>query len=371
MCPAVMRRQRRIAPSGEPLHYPIEPRELLHKAPFKVLLGLADMLASRLLVRADGSLDAISRQRLGETFFKDTGLRAYITRFHHTPPSEVDEIFFYRRMGFIEKATRFLPLIQSSIRSVFSRKTVNANIRKPLYIRPYEGFDALFVPIRERLEADGVKFAFGEVVQAVERRGEGFAVRTAAGEYMADGVISTIPLETLHQILFGKPTGLVSLDMTTLFVSAARLDERTGNVLFNFHNDGLWKRATIYSRLYPDAPTTREFFAVEVTIPHGGTHQPEIAFADFRDHLTRLGLADDLRLEGSVHLEDCYPLYAPGSLARVDEALDRVVAAGVIPIGRQGRFEYLPTSSMVSRRVREELEKAGLMQVEQAPAERG
>ena len=97
---------------------------------------------------------------------------------------------------------------------------------------------------------------------------------------------------------------------------------------------------------------------------------PHVAAA-IPDHLTRLGLADDLRLEGSVHLEDCYPLYAPGSLARVDEALDRVVAAGVIPIGRQGRFEYLPTSSMVSRRVREELEKAGLMQVEQAPAERG
>lgn len=361
MCPAVMRQQRRIAPTGEPLHYPIEPRELLRNGPFKVFLGLADMFASRLLVRPDGSLDAISRKRLGTTFFDDTGLRSYITRFHHAPPAAVDETFFYHRMTFIEKATRFLPMFRSGINSVLLRRKVNAKIRQPLHIRPFAGFDALFVPIRERLEAEGVRFVFGEVVQAVERRGDGFAVRTEAGEYLADGVISTIPLETLHQILFGAPTGLVSLDMTTLFVSAARLDERTGNVLFNFHQDGLWKRATIYSRLYPEAETSREFFAVEVTIPHGGTHQPEAAFADFRDHLTRLGLAEDLRLEGSVHLEDCYPLYAPGSLARVDEALARVTAAGVIPVGRQGRFEYLPTSSLVIRRVAEELDKVGLM----------
>jgi len=365
-CPAVLRRQRRIAPSGEPLHYPVEPRELLRNAPLKVLWGIADMLVSRLLVRPDGSLDAISRKRLGARFFKETGLQAYITRFHHVAPKKIDEVFFYRRMGFIEKATRFLPLIGTSLRSVFSRKTVNVHIRRALHIRPYAGFDELFVPIRERLEAQGVRFVFGETAKGIQRRGADFVVLTDSGEYPAHAVISTIPLDTLHQILFGEPSGLISLDMTTLFVSAARLDERTGNVLFNFHGDGLWKRATIYSRLYPEAPTTREFFAVEVTIPEGGSHEPERVFADFAEHLTRLGLADDIQLEGSVHLEDCYPLYAPGSLSSIDVVLARVAETGVLAIGRQGRFEYLPTSSLVIRRVREELESAGL--IAEAPA---
>jgi protoporphyrinogen oxidase len=370
-CPTVLRRQRRIAPSGEPMHYPVEPRELLHNAPLKLVSGLADMLASRLLVRTDGSLEAISRKRLGGRFFNETGLRAYITRFHHVPPGKLDEVFFYRRMAFIEKATRMMPMIRTGLRSVFSRKTVNAHIRRALHIRPYEGFDALFVPIRERLEAQGVRFVFGETVQKVERNDDAFAVRTATGEYAAEAVVSTIPLDMLHRILFGKPSGLVSLDMTTLFVSAASLDQRLGNVLFNFHPDGMWKRATIYSRLYPDAPTTREFFAVEVTIPEGGTHEPERAFADFSAHLTRLGLADDLRLEGNVHLKDAYPLYAPGALGVVEAALARVAETGVLAVGRQGRFEYLPTSSGVIRRVSEELMSAGLMATEPAQAVAG
>jgi protoporphyrinogen oxidase len=361
-CPAVLRRQRRIAPTGEPLHYPLEPREMLRAAPLKVLPGLIDMLASRLLVRADGTLEAISRKRLGGRFFRDTGLRAYITRFHHTPPAEVDETFFYHRMAFIEKATRIGPMIGTGFKSLFSRRTVGAQVRRPLHIRPYEGFDAMFAPIRARLEAQGVRFVFGAEVEAIDRHKDGFRVRTGAGDHAAAGVISTIPLDTLHQILFGEPSGLISLDMTTLFVSAARLDERLGNVLFNFHADGLWKRATIYSRLYPDAPTDREFFGVEVTIPQGGTHQPDAAFADFRKHLAGLGLADDMKLEGSALVEHCYPLYAPGSLALVDKALARVAQSGVLTLGRQGRFEYLPTSSLVIRRVREELERAKLLE---------
>jgi len=360
-CPTVLRRQRRIGPSGEPLHYPLEPRELLHNAPLKVVSGLADMFASRLLVRTDGTLDAISRKRLGRRFFEGTGLRAYITRFHHVAPEKLDEAFFYHRMRFIEKATRLLPMIRTGLRSVFSRKTVNAHIRRALHIRPFAGFDTLFVPIRQRLEAQGVRFVFGETVEAIDRLGGQFTVRTATGEYSAEAVVSTIPLDALHRILFGVPSGLVSLDMTTLFVSAERLDPRLGVVLFNFHADGLWKRATIYSRLYPEAPTTREFFAVEVTIPEGGSHEPEKAFADFAAHFTRLGLADDLRLEGNVHLKDTYPLYAPGSLAAVEKALERVAETGVLAAGRQGRFEYLPTSSLVIRRVREELESAGLI----------
>lgn len=365
-CPQVMRRQRRIAPEGDVLHYPIEPREILRTKPWRVPLGVASMAWGRAFTRLDGSLDKISRQRLGSVFFRDTGLEAYITRFHHTAPSAIDEQFFMHRMGFIEKATRLKAMLRAGARSIFSKKTVNSHVRRPLYIRPQAGFDALFDPIRKRLEQAGVQFRFNETLQKIERDGAGFRLHTSAGTVRTRTLISTIPLAATYEALFDEPTGLISLDMTTLFVSAAKLHEHTGNVLFNFHGSGLWKRATIYSRLYPDAETDRAFMAVEVTIPDGGTHDPKAAFADLKAHWAALGIAEDLQLEGSHHMDDCYPLYAKGSDALLHKALQRVTDAAVISLGRQGRFEYLPTSTGVIRRVAEELERASILVREKA-----
>ena len=66
-------------------------------------------------------------------------------------------------------------------------------------------------------------------------------------------------------------------------------------------------------------------------------------------------------LEGHEAVDDCYPLYRAGSAGEVSEVLRRIEATGVILAGRQGRFEYLPTSSGVIRRVAEELDASGLL----------
>ena len=366
-CPQVMRKQRRIAPDGALLHYPLSPREVLRTQAWRVPLGVADMLASRVLVRQDGSLDAISRKRLGSIFFKDTGLAAYISRFNHVSPTQIDERFFFRRMGFIEKATRMGNLLKVGSKMFFSDKGFQTP-RRPLYIRPQAGFPALFDPIRQKLEQAGVTFRFNENITSITRQGNGYVLTSGEHQIETGTLVSTIPLTALHAMLFGGDLGLASLDMTTLFVSAKSLDPRTGNVLFNFHNRGHWKRATIYSQLYPEAETDRAFFGVEVTIPPGGKHDPEGFFADFREHLTALGLAEDMQLEGSAFNEAAYPLYLKGSDAELQTALERVGEAGIITVGRQGRFEYLPTSTGVIRRVGEELDKAlSAIQLESAP----
>lgn len=360
MCPQVMRVQRRIAPNGKVLHYPLEPRDLLGLPLPTLVRGIADLAWARVAVRRNGTLEAITRQRLGETFFRCTGLRSYITRFHHMEPKDIDEAFFFRRMAFIERFTRLNVLAQSTFRSLTSRKAINAKTRKPLRVRPREGFDPLFEKIVSRLEASGVQFAFGEDLRSLQQDSSGFRVETSARTRLASAVVGTIPLDAMHRALFGSPSGLTSLDMTTLYVSAAKLAPRLGNVLFNFHSHGRWKRATIYSRIYPEPACEREFLAIETTIPSGGSHDPEATFADFSNHLTSLGLAEDLVLEGHERVEDCYPVYEPGSLGTLESVLSRVAASGVICAGRQGRFEYLPTSSGVIRRVGEELERANL-----------
>lgn len=371
MCPAVYKVQRRIAPSGDILHYPILPRELLTHLPQRVPLALLDLIFSRLTVKPDGTLEMILRNRLGRTFLKDTGLHNYIARFHHVPPACLDETFFFHRMAFVDRSTKIGALMQAASRALFSNKPVAAKTRRPLRVRPREGFDAMFSRIRQRLQSEGVIFAFGEELQSLGREGARHHVRTSAGSYHADAVVSTVPLESLHQALFGEPSGLVSLGMTTLFVSAAELSPKAGNVLFNFHPEGHWKRATIYSRIYGEAPGGREFFAVEVTIRPGGTHDPLAAMDDFRKHMTKLGIASDLVLEGSEYVEGAYPLYSCGSQEQLQAVLDRIAGTDVLAVGRQGRFEYLPTSSGVSKRVAEELGAAGLLGATAGPVGAG
>ncbi|SFF86733.1 Protoporphyrinogen oxidase [Novosphingobium sp. CF614] len=365
LCPTVMRVQRRIAPDGAILHYPLEPREFLRQSPLRLARSVVDLAWSRLWVRRDGTLDAIARQRLGGSFFESTGLASYISRFHHVSPREIDEVFFFRRMAYVERFTRIGALARSAARSLLSRAPVNQRTRRPLRVRPREGFEPIFERIERRLAASGVEFSLGDALLSLRREGGLFHLRTASGSCFAEAVVSTIPLDSLHQAMFGVGSGLVSLDMTTLFVSAAHLDRRLGNVLFNFHPRGQWKRATIYSRIYPDAAGRdggfdREFLAVETTIPPGGSHDPQRIFEDFRKHMTVLGLARDLTLEGHERVENCYPLYTPGSGAILEQALHRISRSGIILAGRQGRFEYLPTSSGVILRVMQELDAAGL-----------
>ena len=121
---------------------------------------------------------------------------------------------------------------------------------------------------------------------------------------------------------------------------------------------------TVYSRLYPDMMQAREYFSVEVTLPPSTECEPNIAFSDLEAHLQFLGLASDMRLEGFDCIDSSYPLYDLGSGARLAKVLSKVTEAGIVTAGRQGRFEYLPTSSGVIRRVADELTYADLARVE-------
>ncbi|WP_333605728.1 FAD-dependent oxidoreductase [Novosphingobium sp.] len=359
LCPQVMRVQRRVAPDGTIRHYPLEPREFLHQRPLCLARAIIDLGWSRLTLRRDGTLDAIACRRLGRSFFESSGLASYIARFHQAPASQIDESFFLRRMAFVERATRLGALARLALHGMVTDRPLNAKSRKPLHVRPRDGVDPIFDRIGRNLIAAGVQLTLGEELQSLRREGALFHVQTTSGAFRAQAVVSTIPLDTLHRAIFGAASGLTSLDMMTLFVSAAWLDARLGNVLFNFHPLGRWKRATIYSRIYPTPCTGREFLAVETTVAASGQYDPQAIFEDFRQHVEQLGLAAGLILEGYEHVENCYPLYHTGSQSILAQILHRIARTGVVLAGRQGRFEYLPTSSGVIRRVIEELDVAG------------
>lgn len=355
ICPKVLSVQRRIAPDGAILLYPIEPRDLLRRNGYDLALSTLDLFLSRLRLKRDGSLDTLCRKRLGRRFFVATGLSHYITRFHHVSPGLIDEEFFFRRMAIIERFTRTRNLAKSALRALLSRKSKAVARQWPMRVRPRQGFEVLFARIVAHFSASGAIFSFGESLMSLEREGVLFKVRTDRATHLASAVVSTIPLDTVHRALFSQSSGLDSLDMSTLFVSAEWLHPDTGNVLFNFHAEGSWKRATIYSRIYPDPTIERAYFSVETTLPPGAKHDPTRAFADFRDHVERLGLVRGARLEGHERVECCYPLYSVGSRAKIDAAMEAIGRTGILTTGRQGRFDYLPTSTGVIAQVQRDL----------------
>ncbi|WP_249306496.1 FAD-dependent oxidoreductase [Rhodobacter capsulatus] len=360
LCPQVQRVQCRIDPEGALCHYPIELRDLRRWPRARLAGAVAAMLAARLLVRPDGTLDRACVNRLGPVFYRGTGLRDYVARFNVSPPEAIDAEFFVDRMRFVHRQTAFAAMLRAGWNGL-RHGAFRVKPREPLRVRPRAGYGVLFERIRARLEAAGVRFVLQAPVTRIERDAAGrMVVTTAAGAFTAGTVIGAAPLDMLHRAVFGTASGFESLSLLTLFVSAGRFAPGAGDLLFNFHGEGRWKRATFYSRIYPDPAIPREYFSVEVTLRPEERLTPEAVFAEFAAQCLRLGLGEDLRLEGAVTTPQAYPLYRPGQLARRAAVLERLAQAGVMPVGRQGRFEYLPTASGVARRVQEELTRAGL-----------
>lgn len=366
-CPAVVRRQERIAPDGRVHHYPFELREALGWPLATQARAAADLAYRRARGGAEPrDAEAFCHARLGRVAYEASGLAHYIARFHQEPPSAIDAAFCERRMGFVLARSRWPALAASAWRALRGQGPPRpAGPPRRLLVRPREGFEALYGAVRRDLEARGVRFAMEAPVERLRRTGEGFVVETARGPVEARRVVGAMPLEALHRAAFGEGAGLESVDLLTLFVSAGSADGVRGNVLFNFHTQGRWKRATLYSRLYgpvEGGPAAgREYLAVEITRRAGEARDAQAGFEDFRRHVRGLGLfSDDLALEGSDGVDAAYPLYRKGCGAAVAMAVARLAALGVAPVGRQGRFEYLPTSTQVVARTRVHLAEAGL-----------
>jgi len=78
----------------------------------------------------------------------------------------------------------------------------------------------------------------------------------------------------------------------------------------------------------------------------------DAGFADFVTSVQSHGLfKGDLRLEDSAYTQYAYPRYELGYERALKDALALIDEFGVITVGRQGRFDYLPTSGLIGRQV--------------------
>jgi protoporphyrinogen oxidase len=348
----------RIAPDGVVRHYPFSlNEELLSRSPVYVLRALASAAVGRIAPRRDRTAADYLRRHIGTRIAEDSGLMHYIERLYSVPAHEIDISFAHRRMTWIAAQAQFGNVVRrlgAQLARGFRRGSVDLAAYPPQSLaRPRAGFAIYYDKILETLRGLGVSFRLSAGIEGIAPVEGGLELRTRSGAIRAPRMVNSAPLPIVYRWLGWRDSADVTSNrLTTLccsFVGARGFREI---VLYNFDRRGTWKRLTMHSDYY-GSNAGREYFGVEVTELE--SHRPvEELFDDFRRHVCPLGLFDgDLRLEGHLALDHAYPLYRLGAEAARETAIKRLAEVGIESVGRQGRFDYLPTSRLAVELVRD------------------
>lgn len=331
----------KVRPDGGISGYPFDLRHDLLSLPFaKQAHILSSLIRSRLTVdRRASALDFITYW-VGREFADVSGLVPYLRRFYSAEPNQVESSFARKRMGWVARNANLAGLLRSLRRQ--PETETNA-----CFVRPKAGFREIYSKVAEMFREKGAVVQLAAAVQAIAQTGDGsMTVALASGSVHAAELFSTVPLATALRYC-GMPVlaELKSASLVSLFYSFTGNRGFDGNVLYNFHDRGLWKRLTFHSDFYGET-AGRAYFSVEFTAigePLTIDHYDE----DFRKDAARKRLFEgDLVLEGANMLDHAYPVYLKGATAAADRAIEDLARFGVRSYGRQGGFDYQPTGDV-------------------------
>jgi len=340
-------RVERVTPQGRISAYPFSlADDLFRRGPVEVARTLLSLLRGRIADRKPKSAGSFARYYLGDRLFTQSGLRAYIQRLCGIPADDVEYRFAEKRMGWIARAV--------GPEAIASRLWPQAAGPSSL-VRPREGFEALYDQVAAQLAGRGVEIHLNSQLEKIEVLDEGFQVRTQRGLFTASRVISSLPLTVTAKacgIAAGK--GIESLPLLSLYVTHVGDLGFRSEVLYNFSDAGSWKRLTVHSRIYGQADG-KHYLCVEAPLALGPS-DPETEFNAFRDFMRSHGLMQgDTELVGHDVTAFAYPTYAHGSIDASEALIERIEKIGVEMLGRQGRFDYIPTASRATQLVAERL----------------
>jgi hypothetical protein len=115
------------------------------------------------------------------------------------------------------------------------------------------------------------------------------------------------------------------------------------SVIYNFTLSGCWKRITVFSSFYGTVNGS-DYFTVEITTRDISPQHLEMLRINFETHAAALCLCvPDIPLEylGNAVTERAYPLFQRGKAKELQAERDKLTAAGIDFVGRQGSFAYL------------------------------
>ncbi|WP_213770691.1 NAD(P)-binding protein [Bradyrhizobium sp. dw_78] len=330
----------RLNPQGVVTSYPISVKDdILGAGPMGWIRIFSSVLYARLFQRKIRNAKEFARYWIGGYLLHRSGLESYMKRFYGVPPDEIDIQLAQKRMLWISEHASVANLVR---RLLPPRRQQKGPTNQQL-IRPKQGFSHLYKAATERLEQGGATFLLGATFQTLERNEKTFFLHVNDRTISSDRVISTIPVNHVGAMCGFKSEQLSSVTLLSLFFSFSGQRGFTQSILYNFSHQGAWKRLTMHSDFYGHA-NGRDYFAVEV-IAADVDFSAELGEQNFRNHVQAAGLFDgDLKLEGSMLLENAYPIYSKQSGARAAETIRALEHFGIESFGRQGGFDYQPTA---------------------------
>lgn len=339
----------RITPAGRLSHYPYSVKnDLVAGGVIEILRAGTSLLWGKLRYRRPRNAAEFAKFFMGGRVYRTSGLEHYIARLFGVRPDTVELEFARKRMNWIARA--------GSLSGWSRRRAINRPLPPRPAIRPKAGFIAFYEPARAQLEAQGVQLMLGQAPTRVEKQGQDFVITVGSEVLQCRRLISTIPLTTLAE-LAGVSGGasLRSLDLASLYFSFEGDRGFSQTVLYNFSQSGLWKRLTMHSDGYGRVDG-REYFSVEAPMQAKDVDTYDALEADFRASVAAAGLLlGDLRLLGADRTKFAYPIYTEGASATAAALIATLEGLGIEFVGRQGRFDYLPTAKEGAKKAFEHL----------------
>ncbi len=307
------------------------------------------LLGSKIRDRHRSTLPEYVHYYLGRRVYKESGLKAYIERFYAVPDNEVDLEFALQRLDSLPERCSLRRNAGRMMRESFDRTI--AEKTWGCYVRPVEGFGAVYGLIEKHLRSQGVGITWAANITRVEKRGEKYAIcRDGVEPEEYDLIVSTIPVGIMMRLTgqtMTKPPTMVNL-LSLCYRFNGDLGFSNAGMLYNFTCDHRWKRLTLFSDYYGPATNGDDYFVVECTRRADDPTTAEELAADFEEHVGRLPIFNgELRYQEAIFTRNAYPFLSSEDLQSVASAKEELHDFGIALTGRQGGFRYM-TSHMTA-----------------------
>jgi protoporphyrinogen oxidase len=312
---------------------------------------LFEILRAKVTRSRAQTVEGFAEYYIGRSLYRVSGLKTYIARLYLAPDASIDVEFATKRMAAVVASAglrrNIARLAAELVRGHWPRNILRPITADVVWVRPPEGFDAVYRIVEACLKTRGVSIRCGTTLSGIEPTEGRFSIRVAEGDEIFDHVFSTIPLEAAARLLglegFTVPE---YMDLYSLFYEHVGDPGFPYNVLHNFTETGQWKRATVFSRYY-GAVDGKHYFAVEGTVPERAGEQETILAGalDFERWMREHGLPHgEIRRLGGVVTRNAYPVFRSGAARGIERLRQDVQQRGLFLAGRQGSFDYLSSS---------------------------
>ena len=347
----------KLRPDGVFSNYPIAEKADIWSMGLPFLARAASsIIYSRIRFLKSANAAEKVKAKLGAFFFIRSGLNTYMERLFSVPPYQISSMFVEKRMIWVMNYS-VMTILARFFRKAFSGSSQTNTPYLHLF-RPRGGFASYYAGAQKQLEACGVEFKH-DSIQEIERIENGaFRVRLNSGICLqARRIISTLPLKRIAILTGLAPPNLEAVNLLSLYVTLDGYIKNDADIIFNFQTESHWKRITVYSNVYGKV-CGKHYMTIECPFHPEEEIDIEAVFQSVKTHLADSEVTiGDLHFVGHRILSEAYPILKLGHEEELNRFLGQLEELKIETIGRQGRFDYLPHSTVVAEHVKNKLDR--------------